>query len=243
MNSTRMMTGGLLIAAPMVFTAAFAGLQMVFDYPDILRFPAAEVLTRFATGGSVLGLLWYGMMISALGLIPAAVGFALLHWKTSPLAAMLSAAFGILAGLVQALGLLRWVILVPRLATKYLAPGADELERQLATSVFDAANAYLGMGVGEHLGYFFTALWTITIAIAIWNQVRWLALAAGALAIGIATGMIEPFGVPLAGTINAISFSAWALWALILGVLVLRGGRRPAEVVASQPVEGPPIDG
>ena len=46
-----------------------------------------------------------------------------------------------------------------------------------------------------------------------------------------AAGMLEPFGVPGAATINAIGFSLWALWALLLGVALLM--RRNGAVVAT----------
>ena len=76
--SIRHVTGGLLVAVPLVLTAGFSGLQMTFEYPMILRHPAGEVLTRFAAGGADLHFYWYAMFIAALALIPAAVGFALL---------------------------------------------------------------------------------------------------------------------------------------------------------------------
>src|SRR6218665_332035 len=160
MTSTRALTGVLMIAVPLVFTAGFTGLQMTFDYPDILRHPASEVLTRFAAAGLELHLFWYAMMAAALAFIPAAIVIAKHFWKTAPLAAALSAGFGVVAGLVQALGLLRWVILAPGLAASYTAPGATETQKEMAMALFDFANRYLGMGVGEHLGYLFTALWT-----------------------------------------------------------------------------------
>lgn len=71
---SRIVTGLLLIAVPAVFTAAFTGLQMTFDYPDVLRKPAAEVLAKFANRGASLHLLWYAMMAAAIGLVPAAIG-------------------------------------------------------------------------------------------------------------------------------------------------------------------------
>lgn len=140
--------------------------------------------------------------------------------------AALSIGFGVLAGLVQTLGLSRWVFLVPGLAARFVAPSASETERAVSTSLFDAANAYLGMGVGEHLGYLFTALWTLTLALLLWRTWRWLALAALPLAAGIATGMLEPMGVPMAADINAISFSLWALWTIAFGILVLWRGKK-----------------
>jgi hypothetical protein len=179
------------------------------------------VLEKFAAGGADLHLYWYAMMASALALIPAVIGAALLFSKNDSYLAALSAGFGVLAGLVQALGLLRWVMLVPALAAMYTAPGATELQQANAAAIFEAANAYLGMGVGEHMGYLFTALWTATVAALIrnrWRVMAWLALP---LAAGVAAGMLEPFGVPYSGLINTIAFSIWPLWALALGVLII----------------------
>lgn len=221
-------TGILLVAVPLVFTAGFTGLQMTFEYPDILRHPAGEVLTRFAAAGADLHLYWYAMMAAALAMIPAAIGLGLHLWERDRYLAALSIGAGVLAGLVQALGLLRWVLLVPGLAASYVAPGATEVQQQMATALFDAANRYLGMGVGEHFGYLFIAAWTVLAAVLIVRQHRYIAAAGVLISLGVVAGMAEPFGVPMAGAINAISYTLWAVWTLILGIVVLRGERREA---------------
>jgi hypothetical protein len=216
-------TGSLLVAIPLVFTAGFTGLQMTFDYPDVLRYPAGEVLTRFAASGADLHLYWYAMMASAVALIPAVIGLGLKLWERDRFLAALSIGAGVLAGLVQALGLLRWVLLVPMLAASYVAPDATDVSRQMAVALFDAANHYLGMGVGEHFGYFFTAGWTLAVSGLIWRQHKVVAGAGAVIALGVLVGMAEPFGVPATGAINSISYTLWALWMLVLGVIVLRG--------------------
>lgn len=221
-------TGILLVAVPLVVTAGFTGLQMTFEYPDILRHPAGEVLTRFAAAGADLHLYWYAMMAAALAMIPAAIGLGLHLWERDRYLAALSIGAGVLAGLVQALGLLRWVLLVPGLAASYVAPGATEVQQQMATALFDAANRYLGMGVGEHFGYLFTAAWTVLAAALIVRQHRYIAAAGVLISLGVMAGMAEPFGVPMAGAINAISYTLWAVWTLVLGIVVLRGERREA---------------
>ena len=230
MTNTVRTTGILLIAVPLVFTAGFTGLQVSFDYPDILRHPAGEVLSRFAAAGADLHLYWYAMMVAALAMIPAAIGLGLNLWQRDRHLAALSIGAGVLAGLVQALGLLRWVMLVPGLAAGYTAPDATEAQRQLAVALFDAANRYLGMGVGEHLGYLFTAAWTVLIAALIVRQHRNIAAAGALIALGVLAGMAEPFGAPLAGAINAISYTLWAVWTLVLGAVVLRGKRQTPAV-------------
>jgi phage shock protein PspC (stress-responsive transcriptional regulator) len=230
MTTTLRTTGLLLIGVPLVFTAGFTGLQLTFEYPDILRHPAGEVLTRFAGAGADLHFYWYAMMAAALAMIPAAIGLGLHLWERDRHLAAMSIGAGVLAGLVQALGLLRWVILVPGLAASYVAPGATEAQQQVEVALFDAANRYLGMGVGEHLGYLFTAAWTLLVAALIIRQHRYIAVAGGIIALGVVAGMGEPFGVPQAGTINAISYTLWAVWTLVLGVVVLRGERRVLAV-------------
>jgi hypothetical protein len=223
MNATSRTAGMLLVAVPLIFTAGFTGLQMSFEYPDILRHPAGEVLTRFAAAGADLHVYWYAMMFAALLMIGAAIAAGLHSWKRDTLLAALSIGAGVLAGLVQALGLLRWVMLVPGLAAMYVAPGATEVEQSMAAALFDAANHYLGMGVGEHLGYFFTAIWTVLVSALIFKTNRIIAAAGVVIALGVISGMLEPFGVPMTGMINSISYTLWAVWTLVLGIVVLRG--------------------
>lgn len=231
MTSARRAAGALLVIVPLVFTAGFTGLQMTFDYPDILRQPAGEVLTRFAHAGWDLHVYWYAMMAAALGMIPTSVATGLALWKRDNLLASLTIAFGTVAGLVQTFGLIRWVILTPALAASYVAPGATETQQAMSVALFDAANLYLGVGVGEHLGYLFTGVWTLLVSALIFGERRILGASGVALSFTVMAGMLEPFGVPYTADINAIGFSLWALWALVLGVtLLLRPDRSAARL-------------
>jgi hypothetical protein len=215
MTTLQRMTGLAMIAVPVVFMAAFTGLQMSCNYPDILREPAAEILAGFTAGGPTLLANWYVFMLAALAFIPVGVLSGLWLWPRHPTAAAFATTFGILAGLVQGLGLMRWVILVPSLASS----SADTATVQ---AVFEAFHLYVGAGIGEHFGYLFTALWTISVAVALMARHRLVALVGIVLAIGITVGMGEPFGLAAAGAINAISYTAWAVWLVVLGIVVLR---------------------
>ena len=188
---------------------------MTFDYPDILRHPGGEVLTRFAAAGPDLHLYWYAMMAAAIGMIPATVAAGLHFWKRDSLLAALALTLGALAGLI------RWVVLVPGLAAAYVAPGAGDADKAMAVSIFDATNLYLGLGVGEHLGYLFTGVWTLLVSSLLFSDRRILSLAGFALSLGVMAGMLEPYGVPMAATLNAIAYSLWALWTLILGIMLM----------------------
>jgi hypothetical protein len=55
---------------------------------------------------------------------------------------------------------------------------------------------------------------------------RIIAVSGFVIALGVISGMLEPYGVPMTGLINSISYSLWALWTLALGVVVLRDKRQ-----------------
>jgi hypothetical protein len=215
----------LLILVPLAFTICFTLLQMLFEYPDILRQPTADVLTKFQAGGSGLIAVWYALTLSAVLFIPLVVlVHRLLAEQETLVALSVATVFGIVAGVVQTFGFLRWPFLVPHLAQAYLAPDASEAQRAAAAMVFEAFHRYAGMAVGEHLGYLSTSLWTFLVALLMLRTRlfgRWLGLSGMLLALGVASGLLEPAGWELAGTINAISYLAWAVWLIAVGVVVL----------------------
>lgn len=58
-----------------------------------------------------------------------------------------------LAALVQFLGLIRWPFLVLYLARVDAEPDASPARPEAVDVVFQVFNRYLGVAVGEHLGY------------------------------------------------------------------------------------------
>jgi uncharacterized protein DUF4386 len=220
--------GVVLVAAPLWFNATFALLGKRFEYPDILRRSTSEVLERFRAGGSSLILLWWAFMLSGLLLIAGAVllGQALGFEGIVPLAT----AIGVLAGLVQMLGLLRWVYVVPALARAYADPTLAPEQREVHAVVFRALHQYLGVGVGEHLGYLFTGIWSVLIGVgviqgtALPTWLGWPGVLIGAgLAVGSAEflGPNEERGWGLAGTAIPLLYIAWSLWLLAMGIALI----------------------
>src|SRR5688572_3852030 len=222
---TRLVTAGLLIAMPLLFNLFFALLQLRFEYPDILRRPPDEVLRRFAAGGPGLIVLWYGFALTPALFLPAAVLLRHALGRDEAAALALATPLAIAASLVQLLGLLRWPFLVPTLAQLAVDPATDPATRSATSAVFVAFHQYLGVAVGEHLGYLFTAAWTAVIAAAMLGSPHfrswwgWLGLVA---AVGIFAGLLEPVGVPGAGIINALSYILWSVWLMGAGVALLR---------------------
>lgn len=220
--------GAFLIVAPLWFNATFALLGKRFEYPDILRRPANEILDRFRAGGSSLILLWWMFTLSGLLLIPAVVllGQTLGFTGIVPLAVTV----GVLAGLVQILGLLRWVYLVPALARMNAEPALENGQREANIAVFRAMHQYLGVGVGEHLGYLFTGIWSVLAGVAIVGTeliptwMGWIGIAVGVgLIVGSAEflGPNEEHGWTLAGAAIPILYIAWSLWLLAMGIALI----------------------
>jgi len=231
----RRLTGSLLIVVPILFTLCFTLLQMLFEYPDILRQPAEVILNKFAAGGPGLVAIWYALTLSALLFIPIAV---LVHQVVSevdpPRYLWVATSFGVVAGLAQTLGFIRWPFLVPHLAGLYLAPTTGEAERAAVIVVFEAFHRYAGVAIGEHLGFLCTGVWTFLVAAALWKTGfirRWLGILGMILAVGIVVGVFEVAGWELAGTVNAISYLLWAVWLVIVGVHLLRRKDLPVRTV------------
>ena len=233
-DRARMLTATLLIAVPVLFMLFYGLLTMTFDYPGILREPAGEILRRFAAGGPTLVLLWYGFAMTPALFIPTAILLRRAFPTTTPLLD-LAVPLGVLAGVVQILGLIRWPFLVPELARTYLDPAASEATQAAALTVFGAFHQYAGVAIGEHLGYLFTGTWTLVIAGAMLKSPvfrPWLGWAGIVSALGILVGLLEPAGFALAGTINAVAYLAWSLWLVATGVSLLRARPQVASDLA-----------
>ena len=231
----RLLTGVLLILTPVAFNVFFTLLSVTFEYPDILREPTGYVLRHFDAGGGGLVAIWYGFMLTAVLFVPLAVLVhkALAREDTPYLA--VATAFGVVAGVVQFLGLVRWPFLVPYLAETYLDPASSGATRESVVVVFQAFNHYAGVGVGENLGYLFTALWTALVALAMFGSAlpfrRWLALLGMASAAGVLVGMLEPAGFETAADIVVVGYILWSVWLALFGILLLLprsiGQRKP----------------
>ena len=225
-------TGLLLIALPVAFNLFFFLLGRAFGYPDILRQPTAEILQRFQAGGTPLRLIWHGFALTAVALAPLAVLVGQILAPDESALVPVATAFGVLAAVVQFLGLIRWPYLVPYLARTYSDPAATKATQDAVAVVFQSFHRTLGVAIGEHLGYLFTGIWTVLIGIAITDSATfsaWLGWTGIALGITLIVGSAEfagPFeesGWDLAGKIVPITYGLWSLWLLAVGVTLLVG--------------------
>jgi Domain of unknown function (DUF4386) len=228
--SEETVTGIVLIATPLLFNAGFSLLAQRFDYPDILRRPTHEVLERFRAGGTGLVLIWWAFALSAVLFAALAVLLALAVPDAEATVVVLGAVFGVLASAVQFLGLIRWTFLVPYLADVASESPPESPRGQAVDVVFQSFNRYLGVAVGEHLGYAFTGIWSILAGVALIDSALvpdWLAV------IGVLTGPLFLLcslefvgragedGWKLAAALTPITYIAWSVWLLALGLAIL----------------------
>jgi len=137
--------------------------------------------------------------------------------------------FGILTGLFQTLGFIRWSFVIPYFAD--LSASSPELIGVLE----GAFNSYGGMAVGEHLGFLMQACWTIFIGIAILRtnffdgKLGITGIIIGALTILFA---FEPFGgiFSIFGELTNPVESAWYIWLVFIAVSLFRKAKNSSKV-------------
>jgi hypothetical protein len=222
--------GALLVGLPIAFNLFFFLLGRTFDYPGILRSPVGTILSRYQAGGLRLKLLWYGFMLTAVLLAPLAVLIGQVLARDGLELVPVATTVGVLAAIVQFLGLSRWPFLVPALARAYEDRNASPATREATAVVFDSFHRYLGVAVGECLGYLLTGAWTLLVAIAMLQSssfddwLAWPGIAVGTLLVVGSlefVGRSEEHGWKLPGTIVPIAYTAWSLWLLAAGIVLL----------------------
>ena len=213
----------------------FAILGATFAYPDILRQPTAHVLTQFQAGGVSLIATWYAFMAAALFFVPVAV---LVHDALAPTDGRrastrlrLATIAGITAGLVQAIGLIRWVFTVPVLARTFCDPASSEAARAAAVVAFESLHQFAGVALGEHLGQVGTAAWAALVAMELGSRhgfakwQTWLGLASsGLIVVGLAEGFatVIPFEVGALGMATPVGYVGFSVWMVVSGVCFRR---------------------
>jgi hypothetical protein len=220
--------GYAMMALGIYLNIPFAILGWIFDYPTILREPAGEILARFSEGGVALLAVWFAFVLAALALVPLAV---LASRVSSSSLSTGSAIAGVLAGVFQAIGLLRWVFVVPLLANAYMAADATAATRETVVVVFNALHAFAGVAIGEHLGQLATAVWVVSLSAALKNSGhihRWqhyfAVLAAALILVGLVEGFatVRSFDPGLAGIATPVGFIALSVWMVTTGFRLAR---------------------
>ncbi|HET6557287.1 MAG TPA: DUF4386 domain-containing protein [Prolixibacteraceae bacterium] len=216
--------GYLLIIGAVGVFVPYTILTITFNYPDILRQESGIVLTQFHQGGALLIFTW--LSFALLG-IPLLISYSLIgqrleskisyaRWVTT---------LGIISGIVQIIGLLRWVFVVPILASDYVNT-INPASQEAIVMVFKAVHQFGGVLLGEHLGQLLTVIWTVFISTALMKVKiipQWLAwwgsissfiyfLAQAELLATVIPGFPQ---IEIAGFVGSI---LWILWLILTGI-------------------------
>jgi Domain of unknown function (DUF4386) len=123
------------------------------------------------------------------------------------------------------------VYVVPGLARAYTDPSAGKEQQEVTAAVFRALHQYLGVGVGEHLGYLLTGIWSVLVGIAIVGDGTalpvWLGWPGLIIGVGITVGSAEFLGPneergwALAGAAIPVLYVAWSVWLLVMGIALV----------------------
>jgi uncharacterized oligopeptide transporter (OPT) family protein len=107
------------------------------------------VLSRFEAGGTGLVLLWWSFAMTAVLFAPLVVLLSQAIVDADQTLLALATTMGVLAAIVQVLGLIRWPFLVPYLARAASAPDATPARLEAVDVVFQSFNRYLGVAVAS----------------------------------------------------------------------------------------------
>ena len=226
---SRKLTGIFFIVGAILVNVPFALLIVNFDYPDILRQPTAEILTRFQAGDALiytwLAFAWVGLPL----LLGAIMLKRILISENSPFLE-LATTLGVIGFIVQMIGLLRWVFVVPVLARLFTDPMTDSTTQAAISAVFVAVHQYGGVTLGEHLGQLFTIAWMSLISGIIYKSkmfskwVAWLGWFASAIYLLAQTELLATAipGFPVIDWAGLYGSLLWLVWMIIVGVYLVK---------------------
>ncbi|BAY32748.1 hypothetical protein NIES2107_46380 [Nostoc carneum NIES-2107] len=222
-------TGILFIFLVVLSNIPYILLIQTFEYDDILRQPVDYVLTQFHAGGARLILTWFSFGLAALLFIPASIMLHLAIAREDKIYLPIATFLGAMSGILQALGLMRWVFVVPVLATLYTNTNASTATKEAVSVVYQAVHQYGGVLIGEHLGQTLLIGWTLGVGIAMRSSplfkswVAWWGLLTTPLLLLGQSELIATV-IPAMPIIEAtpIGFILWEVWLLIVGISLLR---------------------
>lgn len=226
----RKLAGIFFIIGAALVNIPYTLLIINFDYPDILRLPTAEILTRFQSGGNPLIYTWLAFAWVGLPMLFGAIMLKRILEKEGSLFLETATTLGVIGFIVQVIGLLRWVFVVPVLARIFTDPAADAATKTAVAAVFTAVHQYGGVILGEHLGQLLIILWMSMISGIIQRSVifskwvAWLGWFASAVYLLAQTELLATAipSFPVIGWAGLTGSLLWLLWMIVIGVYLVK---------------------
>jgi hypothetical protein len=213
-------TGMIILAHVLIAVTGFMILMAVFEFPDVLRESAEYRFHLFLEHKDIIIPIYYFLALTGITQIIMSVLLYRMMDQQAVLV-MVGAVFGVLCGIFQVEGFIRWPILIPYLAT------AQGVSGDVVAFVEGAFNRYAGMAIGEHLGFLMQAAWTVFFGLAILKEKLFTrSLGWTGILIGIATFVMsmESLGgiFSICGELTNPVESAWYIWLVFLAISLFR---------------------
>lgn len=224
------LTGSLFILGAVLINIPYTLLIVNFGYPDILREPAGDILTKFHAGGAGLILTWLAFAWVGLPLFFAIIMLQRVLERDDTPYLWVGTLAGTIGATTQMIGLLRWTFVVPVLARTYFDPATSDAARETVGAIFQTVHQYGGVVIGEHIGQSFTILWVILSSLAMLKSrlfrpwVAWLGIFTSIVYLSAQTELLAIVipGFPVVPQAGLIGSLLWLAWMVVIGVFLVR---------------------
>jgi len=226
----RQLTGLFFVIGAVLVNVPYTLLIVNFDYPDILRAPVDQILKQFQAGGSPLIYTWLAFAWVGLPMLFGAIMLKRILEKEDSLFLETATTIGIIGFVVQVVGLLRWVFVVPVLARLFTDPTTTTSMQESLSVLFMGINQYGGVVLGEHMGQFFIIVWMSMISAIIYKSpmfarwVAWLGWIASAVYLLAQTELLATAipDFPVIGWAGLTGSLLWLLWMIVIGIYLIK---------------------
>ena len=228
------LTAILLMVHTLLLAVGFNVLVAVFEFPDVLRMPAEYRLNLFLANSSIIIPTYYALALTGLTQVAIAVMLYQILDANRDSLLLLATTFGVLTGVFQVLGFIRWPVLIAYLATTMQNVESNGLSPAVIAFMEGAFNHYAGMTVGEHLGFLAQAIWTTLLGVVMLRSklfhrsLGWFSIAIGLLSFPMS---LEPLGeifAPLA-VLSVPLNGAWLIVLFVMAISLLRTNAATGE--------------
>jgi hypothetical protein len=221
------LAAALLTVHAVTLLGAYLVLAAVLDLPAVLRRPTTEIVALFQRSESVIVPTYYAFTLTGINFIVIALAMREALRERDSSWSRAAGTFGVLAGITQAVGFVRWVWLVPSLAAVIRDPTSSVATRDSALLVFEAMHQFAGVSIGENLSFLFQGLWTLSVSIAMLHHPRFdrrVGLAGIASGASFVVYTLEQFGGPFSalGDLNVEFHCVWLAWMVVTASMLLR---------------------
>ncbi|MBC8792003.1 MAG: hypothetical protein C6Y20_10375 [Tagaea sp. CACIAM 22H2] len=213
----------LTLSQVVLFLIPLIVLGKAIGWPASLRLPASDALPLIAAKAIFVQIGYWGYMLTAVAMVPFVVAlrrYACAHGAAGLLNDTM-AAFGVAAAVLKTLGIVRWLIAMPSLASLYVDT-PDPTFRAVIEVSYVTINNYSG-GVGELLGVqLLSGLWLVLLGL-LFSRIglRRNGIASVLLGIGFTVTALRTL-VPQLDLLNAIVPPLALVWLTVLAVVFLR---------------------